>query len=149
MREAPTPTTQPAIANRRALLRLALVSILLVLILFPFEWLGAWWPAFDHALGTTFATEIDHAIAHATLFAILGLLVLMLFPALQWHARRYFGLLVLAGMGQETLQLAFKQRALAYDDMRDLLVDLLGLALAFVLVRLWQLAAMSRIEHSG
>jgi hypothetical protein len=136
MREAPT-ITQPTIANRRALLRLAALATLLALILFPFEWLGARWPAFGHSLDSTFATETEHAIGHATLFAIFGLVALTLFPALRSRAWHYFGLL-LAGLGQEGLQLVFKRRALAYDDARDLLVDLLGLTLAFVLVRLWQ-----------
>ncbi len=138
MREAPTSPTQPAIANRRTLLRVAPLTALLALILFPFEWLGRLWPAFGHALDDAFATETEHAIGHATLFAIFGLLALTLFPALRQRSWRYFGLLLLAGLGQEGFQLLFKWRPLAYDDVRDLLVDLIGLTLAFVLVRLWR-----------
>jgi len=137
MREATSPTAQPAINNRRTLLRRAPLTVLLALILFPFEWLGARWPAFGHALDTAFATETEHAIGHAALFACFGLLALTLFPTLRRPAWRYIGLLLLAGVGQEALQLAFKRRALAYDDMRDLLVDLLGLTLAFALAHLW------------
>jgi glycopeptide antibiotics resistance protein len=138
MCKAPTTTTQPTIADRRALLRMAPLAALLALILFPFEWLGAQWPAFGHALDHAFATEAEHTIGHAALFAIFGLLALTLFPALRWRAWGYFRILFLAGLGQEGLQLAFKRRGLAYDDAHDLLVDLLGLTLAFVLVRLWQ-----------
>jgi hypothetical protein len=137
MREVPT-TAQPRVSNYRALLHIIPLAALLALILFPFEWLGTRWPAFGHALDDAFATETEHAIGHATLFAICGLLALRLFPALRWRRWRYFGLLLLAGVGQEGLQLAFKRRGLAYDDARDLLVDLLGLTLAFVLVHLWQ-----------
>lgn len=138
MREAPTSPTQPTIANRRMLLRMAPLAALLALILFPFEWLGALWPAFGHLLDHTFATETEHAIGHATLFAILGLLALTLLPALRQRSWHYFGLLLLTGLGQEGFQLLFKRRPPAYDDVRDLLVDLLGLTLAFVLVRLWR-----------
>jgi hypothetical protein len=145
MCEAPT-TAQPRIANHRGLLHITPLATLLALILFPFEWLGARWPALGHAIDDVFATETEHAIGHATLFAIFGLLVLTLFPALRWRMWRYFGLLFLAGVGQEGLQLAFKRRGLAYDDARDLLVDLLGLTIAFALVRLWQRSVVPRIE---
>jgi len=151
MCEAPT-TAQPKITNHRAPPHIIPLAALLALILFPFEWLGARWPAFGHALDNAFATETEHAIGHATLFAIFGLLVLVGFPALQWHRWRYFGLLLLAGVGQEGLQLVFKRRGLAYDDARDLLVDLLGLTIAFALVRLWQPGSSAedmKIEDRG
>jgi hypothetical protein len=148
MREAPT-ITLPTIVNRRALLRLAPLAALLALILFPFEWLGAQWPAFGHALDTIFATDTEHAIGHAALFAILGLLTLTLFPALRRRAWQYFGMLLVAGVGQESFQLMFKRRALAYDDVRDLVVDLFGLTIVFALVRLWQQAVVPKIEDRG
>jgi hypothetical protein len=147
LRKAPT-ITQPTIANRRALLRLAALAALVALILFPFEWLGAQWPAFGHSLDYAFATETEHAIGHATLFALFGLVALTLFPALRWRAWRYFALLS-AGLGQEGLQLLFKRRALAYDDARDLLVDLLGLSLAFALIHFWTRDVVPKIEDSG
>src|SRR5215216_4411492 len=102
-----TSPAQPANSGRPKLARTPAPLVLLALILFPFEWLGARWPAFGHSLDHAFATETEHAIGHATLFAMFGLSALTLFPALRWRAWRYFGMLLLAGLGQEGFQLLF------------------------------------------
>lgn len=115
----------------RATLRLAPLLLILGLVLFPFGWLGAHSVRFERALGRVFADEPRHAIGHATLFLLLGLAALRVFPSLCERPWRYFGLLWPAGVGQELLQLLVKQRPPLLDDGRDLLVDLLGLALAF------------------
>jgi hypothetical protein len=114
----------------------ALLLALLAFTLFPLEWLGSRWPALGDALDQLFATELAHGIGHATLFMLLGLLALAAAPALRERPWRYYGLL-LAGIGQEAFQLWFKRRGLAFDDGRDLVVDLLGLTLALVIARLW------------
>ena len=76
MCEAPTTTIQPTtITNRRTLLRMGPLAVLLALILFPFEWLGAQWPAFGHALDTAFATE---AISSAPCEARLNMTAMMI-----------------------------------------------------------------------
>ena len=87
---------------------------------------------------TTFPTDLQHAIGHFSLFALLGGLALATFPNLRARPWRYAGLLALAGLGQECFQLLFKQRPINFDDGRDLVVDLAGLALAFVLVQIWE-----------
>jgi hypothetical protein len=97
-----------------------------------------------------FANDLRHAAGHITLFALLGLLALWCWPAPRARPLRYFGALMLAGLGQECFQLLFKQRALVFDDGRDLLVDLLGLAVAFGAAWLWQAASsMPRITPSS
>jgi hypothetical protein len=68
---------------------------------------------------------------------LLGLLALAAFPALRRRPWRYAGVLFLAGIGQEALQLLYKQRPLAFDDARDLATDLVGLLTAFVVVWAW------------
>ena len=139
MREVPQPP-QPAVhawQGRRWPWVVALLA-LLGAILFPLEWLGERWPAFGGALGRVFADDLRHAAGHLALFVLLGLLAPGLFPGLLGRPRRYFGLLILAGVGQEALQLLFKRRSPALDDGRDLLVDLLGLALAFAAARAWR-----------
>ena len=45
---------------------------------------------------------------------------------------------MLAGVGQEFFQMLYKQRLLLFDDSRDLLTDLAGIILAFVIVWSWQ-----------
>ena len=120
------------------LARLAPLLILLGLTLFPFGWLGELWPAFGYALDRVFATDGRHAIGHATLFFLLGLLALVVVPSLPARPWRYLGLLLLAGVGQEFFQLLYKGRLLIFDDSRDLLTDLVGIALAFVVIWSWQ-----------
>jgi hypothetical protein len=128
-----SPTTG---APHRARALAALLLGLLAFTLFPLEWLGSRWPALGGALDRLFATELAHGVGHATLFLLLGLLALAAAPALRERTWRYYALL-LAGLGQEAFQLWFKRRGLAFDDGRDLLVDLLGLSLALVIARLW------------
>jgi hypothetical protein len=123
----------------------------LALVLFPFEWFGVLYPSVGRLLNGVFSSELLHMAGHATLFAGLGLLVLCMFPALRARPWRYFGLLLMAGVGQECFQLLFKQRPLVFDDGRDLVVDLIGLALAFASVgaiRIQPTEQRTRIQHT-
>ena len=71
-------------------------------------------------------------------WAVMLSLALATFPGLRARPWRYAGLLALAGLGQEFFQLLFKQRPINFDDGRDLVVDLAGLALAFAVAWVWQ-----------
>ncbi len=117
---------------------LLLLALALSLVLFPFGWLGEQWPAFGFWIDWLFATELAHAIGHVCIFFGLGLLVLGLFPWLRTRPLFYLGIMLLVAIGQEGVQLSYKQRALVFDDVRDLLVDLLGIMLAFLVVWFWQ-----------
>lgn len=108
----------------------ACLAALLAIVLFPFEWLGLYWWQLGALIDYLFPTEVQHSFGHATLFALLGIMALCAFPALRERPARYAWLL-LAGVGQELFQLLFKQRPIAFDDGRDLLMDAIGLALAF------------------
>ena len=125
---------------------LAAPIALLAVVLFPFEWLGARWHALGGLIDSIFATDARHALGHATLFALLGGATLAAFPGLRARPWRYAALL-LAGVGQELLQLAFKRRPVNFDDGRDLLVDAAGLALALVVV--WLAGAALRRRRPG
>lgn len=114
--------------------------VLLALIVFPFEWLGLHWHALGWLITHTFPSDTQHAIGHATLFALLGGMALATFPSLRALPWRY-ALLTLAGVAQEAAQLLFKQRPLAFDDGRDLVVDAVGLAIAWGVY--WLLQARS------
>ena len=143
-----SPLPAPLARRRMARRAVALAALLALLgaILFPFEWLGERYPAFGRALGGVFADDARHAAGHLTLFVLLGLLALRLAPALLRRPWRYFGLLALAGVGQEAFQLLFKRRVLLLDDGRDLLVDLLGLALALAAGWVWQRAGEGKVR---
>jgi hypothetical protein len=122
---------------RVTLPRLAALIVGLVLVLFPFGWLGEVWRPFGQIVDNLFSTVWAHAIGHTSLFCLLGLLALTMFPALRRHPLRYLVLLLLAGVGQEAFQLLYKGRLLLFDDMRDLVTDLFGLLLAFAIVWVW------------
>lgn len=118
---------------------------LLILILFPFGWLGEQWPPFGRVLNVVFATTGEHAIGHSILFGLLGLGLLSVFPRLRARLGLYLALLLAAGVGQEMFQLLYKNRPLVFDDFRDLVVDLTAALAAFLAVRLWgQLAGRRR-----
>jgi hypothetical protein len=85
-----------------------------------------------------FPTVWAHAIGHASLFCLLGLLALAVIPALRRRPWPYLGLLLLAGVGQEMFQLLYKGRPLAFDDARDLVTDLAGLLAALAIVCVWE-----------
>lgn len=104
--------------------------------LFPFGWLGQRWPAFDDWLALVFASEFAHAAGHAAIFLGLGLAVLAAWPALRQQPGRYTALLLAAAIGQELFQLLYKARPAGADELRDLAVDALAIAAAFVLARI-------------
>jgi hypothetical protein len=120
------------------LARLAPLLILLVLTLFPFGWLGTLWPAFGHGIDVVFSTDGRHAIGHAALFCLLGLVTLTVLPRLREMPWRYLGLMLLVGVGQEFFQMLYKGRLLLFDDSRDLLTDLAGVLVALVSVWAWK-----------
>jgi hypothetical protein len=118
--------------------RLIVLAAALALVLFPFGWLAEIWRPFGRVVDDLFPTAWEHAIGHTSLFCLLGLLALLIIPALRRRPWRYLGLLILAGVGQEAFQLLYKGRLLLFDDMRDLATDLAGLLLAFGLVWAWR-----------
>ncbi len=118
---------------------------LLGLVLFPFGWLGKQWLPFGRVLDLVFATNGEHAVGHAILFGLLGLVLLSVFPLLQGRLGLYLDLLLAAGVGQEAFQLLYKNRPLVFDDFRDLTVDLTAALAVFLAVRLWgQIAGRRR-----
>jgi hypothetical protein len=140
------PTAPPILARAWPLLAL------LALVLFPFGWLGQEWPAFGQVIDLIFATAREHAVGHAALFAILGAALLLVFPALRRRPALYLAVIMIAALGQEAFQLAYKQRPLVYDDARDLVTDLIGALLALALVTLvarWREAAGNREGREG
>jgi hypothetical protein len=130
--------------RRNDLIRLWPLLALGALVLFPFGWLGEQWPPLGHVLDAIFATNREHALGHATLFFLLGLALLSVFPRLQARLGLYIAAMLAAGIGQEAFQLLYKGRPLAFDDFRDLVVDLTAALGAFLALRLWRQVAQRR-----
>src|SRR5213593_2418364 len=84
--------------------------VLLALTLFPFGWLGELWPAFGRGIDQLFPTDGWHAVGHASLFCLLGLVALTVLPQLRARPLRYLGALLLVGIGQEFFQMLYKGR---------------------------------------
>jgi hypothetical protein len=119
-------------------MQLVPLLVLLSLTLFPFGWVGEVWPAFGRGIDQAFPTDGWHAIGHAALFFLLGLAALVVLPQLRARPGRYLALLMLIGVGQEFFQMLYKGRLLLFDNSRDLLTDLVGILVAFVVVWFWR-----------
>ena len=65
----------------------------------------------------------------------------MRLPQLYARPARYLGMLLLVGVGQELFQMLYKSRVPLFDDGRDLLTDLAGIVVAFVIVWSWRRGA--------
>jgi hypothetical protein len=116
--------------------RYAWPTLLLIMILwFPFDWLSTVWPAFGVPFRKVFRDAHDHFIGHTVFFLIIGFLILTYAPALRrkplWYA---FGL-VLAALGQETIQAFARGELPAFNDWNAFRGDSLGGVGAFLL---WQ-----------
>jgi len=123
---------------KKALMRLWPFLIALAIVLFPFDWLTEVWPAYRQVFDRVFVTARDHAIGHSALFFLLGLFALVVSPALRIRPLLYLGLMLLVALGQEALQSIFKQELPNIYDGRDILFDLLGVMVAFVVMWTWQ-----------
>jgi hypothetical protein len=119
----------------------------LVLVLFPFDWLATVWPAYHVVFARVFATALAHHIGHAAVFCSAGLLLLNVWPALRARPWPYAGLMVGGALAQEALQSLFKHDPPNLGDGRDVLFDLLGVALAFLLVWVWGWARRRSNAH--
>jgi hypothetical protein len=119
-------------------MRLWPIAIGLVLVLFPFDWLTNVWPAYRQVFEQVFVGAREHHIGHSTLFFIVGLLVLINFPALRSRPLLYFGLLISAAIAQEVVQDLFKFVLPDLTDGLDLLFDTVGFTLAYLVVWGWR-----------
>jgi len=122
---------------RSPIICLAPPLIALALILFPLGWLGEVWRPLGAVIDWLFPNAWAHAIGHASLFGLLGLLTLAAIPALRRRPRAYLGLLLLAGVGQEAFQALYKGQLLVFDDTRDIATDLIGGLAALALIQAW------------
>jgi len=119
-------------------MRLWPLAIGLVLVLFPFDWLTTVWPAYRQVFEQVFVGAREHHVGHSAMFFIVGLLVLINFPALRSRPLLYFGLLISAAIAQEAVQDLFKFVLLDLTDSLDLLFDAVGFTIAYLVVWGWR-----------
>lgn len=124
---------------RTMVVRLWPLAIGTVLVLFPFDWLGNIWPAYQQVFERVFVGAREHHIGHSTLFFMVGLMVLVSFPTLRTRPIMYFGLMLLAAISQELVQDLFKFVIPDLADGLDLLFDALGFTVAFLAVWGWHM----------
>lgn len=113
--------------------RFAPLAILIAIALFPFGWLPSISPLAAQVSWTFFPHELARGIGHSLLFAGLAVVLLRIFPALLDHPARFFGLVLTVAIGQESLQLLYKQRGVALNDLTDIMIDLTAAGLVFAL----------------
>jgi len=137
------------ILQPRVLLPGLAALFVVVLVLFPFDWLGNVWPAYGHIFDIVFATPQSHMIGHATLFFIASLLILFSFPSLRHRPVLYFTIMLLGAVGEEALQSLFKLHLPTIWDGRDLLLDSVGITVGYIVIRLWSWIKSAIIEHNN
>jgi hypothetical protein len=113
--------------------RLTPLAILIAIALFPFGWLASLSSLAAEIGSTFFPHELARGIGHSLLFATLAVLLLRVFPALLDHPIRFFALVLIVAIGQESFQLLYKQRGVALNDLTDILIDLTAAGLVFAL----------------
>ena len=105
--------------------------------LIPFDRLLSFSPAFRHGFYQFSATWQAHVVGHAAIFFVMGTAVLLRFPSLLQRPKVYLTMMVMLGIMQEFFQIVgFKHRAIVFDDIFDVFVDVGGALVAFLLLRL-------------
>lgn len=114
------------------------VALALSCVLFPFYWLSNAWVPFGHIFNLIFATPQAYIAGHIVLFCAVGLIMLLAIPALRKHSHLYILCLMLGAFAEETIQILFNAHPGLHKDARNLLLDLCGILLAYLLLRVWQ-----------
>lgn len=110
--------------------------VILFITLFPFGWLAQQWPAFDAITGWLFPEPWGHFFGHLTIFLLVGLSLLLAFSKLRTSPWVYALLIAAIAIGQEFFQLLYKRRPIVLNDITDLIPDLLGAIIAWLLIHI-------------
>jgi hypothetical protein len=114
------------------------VVLTLSCVLFPFYWLSQAWLPFGQLFNLIFSTPQAFFLGHVALFCAAGLIALLFMPALRTHPQFYILCLMTGAFAEEVIQLLFHAHPGIHKDARNLLLDLAGVLLAYLLLRLWQ-----------
>lgn len=115
-----------------------LVGLALSCLLFPFYWLSNAWEPFGYIFHLIFATPQTYIAGHVVLFCAAGLIMLLCMPALRKHAQLYTLCLMLGALSEEGIQILVNAHPGLHKDARNLLLDLCGILLGYLLLRAWQ-----------
>ncbi len=113
-----------------------LAVLALSCVLFPFSWLSKAWEPFGYLFNLIFSTPQTYIVGHVTLFCLTGIIVLLFMPALRKRARLYIFCLMLGAFAEEVIQILFNAHSGLHKDARNLLLDLCGVLLALLVLRL-------------
>jgi hypothetical protein len=114
------------------------IVLALSCVLFPFYWLSRTWGPFGRLFHWLFATPQAYIAGHIVLFCLAGLIALFSMPALQKHLQLYVLCLMLAAYAEEGVQFLFNAHPGLHKDARNMVLDLCGIVLAALLLRVWQ-----------
>lgn len=114
------------------------IALALSCVLFPFYWLSRTWVFFGYIFHLIFATPQAFVAGHIVLFCVAGLVMLLSMPSLRKHLQLYILCLMLGALAEEIIQILFNAHPGLHKDARNLLLDLCGIVLGYLLLRLWQ-----------
>jgi hypothetical protein len=114
------------------------IALALVCMLFPFFWLSRTWPLFGSVFNFIFSTPLAYFMGHVVLFCVAGLSILLCLPALRRSPQCYILCLMAGAFAEELIQILFNAHPGIHKDARNLLLDLCGILLAYLLLRSWQ-----------
>jgi hypothetical protein len=114
------------------------VVLALSCMLFPFYWLSNAWVPFGYIFHLIFATPQGYIAGHVALFCTVGLIMLLSMPALRKHMQFYIICLMLGAFAEESIQILFNAHPGLHKDARNLLLDLCGILLGYLLLRFWR-----------
>lgn len=119
--------------------------------LIPFDRIFSFSPNLGHTFYHISSTWQAHVVGHATIFFVIGTAVLLRFSSLLQRPKFYFSMMLVLGVLQEFFQIVgFKHRAIVFDDIFDVFVDLTGALVAFLLMRLvWKISASVAAKKSN
>lgn len=116
-------------------LMITAVFLFITLALTPYGVVAEMFPTFGSFVDSAFSSWLSHVIGHFALFVVMGTAVLLIFPKLQHHPKAYFLLMATLGFLQEFLQITtFKHRPIAFDDILDFVIDMLGAAFIYFVI---------------
>lgn len=124
------------------------VALALTCLLFPFFWLSRTWPLFGALFNFIFSTPLAYFSGHVLLFCAAGLGILICLPALRQHPLYYLFFLMCGAFMEEIIQRLLNSHPGLHKDARNLLLDLAGILLAYLVFCLWQNRRLFRRDPS-
>lgn len=112
---------------------MTLLITLLIVCLVPYGWFAQQWPALNYVFNVVFHSWFIHMVGHSAIFALIGMLILWLIPALRSKPATYAALILLLGLGQEGFQILYKGHVYIDDTLGDILTDVVAAMLVWAI----------------